>query len=251
MGVKEKYGGLNFTLRENCYEVSAGDDYDEIKIEIPPSYNGLPVKKIADCAFCANTCIKQIYFPQSIVEIGQKAFENCKSLESVYINEGLKTIGAKAFSGCTALTYATLPRGLTHIGKNAFRDCPFVENLVCADIDDNADVVFDKSEDGSFAIARMKLSRPFEIKIPPIYCNAPVNRINDEAFLGCNGLLRIYLPNCLKTIGNRAFYDCKSLETISYDGTMQEWYNINKLENWDYGTNSYTVSCIDGKIIKY
>lgn len=50
--------------------------------------------------------------------------------------------------------------------------------------------------------------------------------IGDSAFERCNNLASIYIPRSVTSIDDDAFYDCKGLETVYYEGTKEEWENI-------------------------
>ena len=84
---------------------------DSAKFEIPSTYKGLPVTRIAGDAFSDRTDITgTLVLPQSLIEI-----------EGGYYFNG-KTHGA--FSGCTGLTGALIiPDSVTSIGSAAFRSC--------------------------------------------------------------------------------------------------------------------------------
>jgi hypothetical protein len=49
-------------------------------------------------------------------------------------------------------------------------------------------------------------------------------------------------------IGYRAFEKCKSLNTIQYEGTMQQWKDIYKQGGWRKGLPAKVVHCTDGEI---
>ena len=66
---------------------------------------------------CKNTII-----PNTVVEIGYRAFYGCTGLTSITIPSSVTTIGSKAFCGCTGLTSITIPSGVTEIGGSAFAD---------------------------------------------------------------------------------------------------------------------------------
>lgn len=115
-------------------------------VEIPETFNGLPVTAIGTDAFRDCTEITSVVVPDSVVSIGGSAFRNCtkltdiglsdnitsipgamcfgcKNLESVVIPEGVVSIGGFAFSGCTALKEAVVPQSAVNIGGNTFTDC--------------------------------------------------------------------------------------------------------------------------------
>lgn len=67
-----------------------------------------------------------------------------------------------------------------------------------------------------------------------------------------NRLTSLTIPDSVTFIGE-AFNYCKSLTTFNYEGTVEEWNNIVKDEEWDRYSNwgkylKYTVYCTDGKI---
>ena len=60
----------------------------------------------------------------------------------------------------------------------------------------------------------------------------------------------VVLYNSASKIGQNAFEGCTALKTIIYYGTVFEWDAIDKGEDWDKNTNSYTIYCTDGEIAK-
>ena len=73
-------------------KASSGDYYtladigtlrDVSNIEIPESYNSLPVKKIAKNAFAYLDGIESVTIPESVIDIGATAFRACKSLKRI------------------------------------------------------------------------------------------------------------------------------------------------------------------------
>ena len=62
--------------------------------------------------------------------------------------------------------------------------------------------------------------------------NGPsLKRIGLSAFLGCESLKKIKLPNTLKEIDEWAFCLISDL-VIEFDGTLEEWNNIKKCGDW-------------------
>lgn len=74
--------------------------------------------------------------------------------------------------------------------------------------------------------------------------------IEDYTFYCDTSLNIINLPHSIKSIGKLAFYGCKYLSRIVYDGTMAEWNAITKGELWNGSTNDFVVQCLDGDIAK-
>ena len=57
------------------------------------------------------------------MEIGERTFKGCTSLESIVIPKGVTMIGSCAFDGCTSLTTVTLPAGVKKIEYDVFYEC--------------------------------------------------------------------------------------------------------------------------------
>ena len=54
-------------------------------------------------AFYGNKCIKELYLPDSAVEIGFKSLEHCNSLEVLSFSGNMKLFGCNAINQCTSL----------------------------------------------------------------------------------------------------------------------------------------------------
>lgn len=73
-------------------------------------------------------------------------------------------------------------------------------------------------------------------------------RLNKGAFLGCSNLKNLTIPNMVTSIGESAFAWCDRLESITFDGTMEQWKSIGKGADWLYRTRVTTVKCVDGTV---
>ncbi len=99
------------------------------RIILPDSLEEIGDKAFADCQY-----LSDINLPANLKRIGNRAFSRCESLESVVIPDSVTSIGDGAFYNCKKLTSVVIPDSVTIIGKNAFGGC---ENLKSVSLPDN------------------------------------------------------------------------------------------------------------------
>ena len=92
-------------------------------VEIPEGVVG-----IAGEAF-AKTRIEKIRLPESVTEIGVRAFWKCFDLVEAVLNEGLASIGHCAFMSCRNLTSITIPESVSVLGEGVFSDCEALREI--------------------------------------------------------------------------------------------------------------------------
>lgn len=191
-------------------------------------------KKIPDNLFLDCTSIIDVQIPETVTEIGQKAFKDASSVENVTfaVNtetgkvKGVEKIGISAFDGCSSLQELVLPETVTEVLQGAFAN---EGALVKADMSRAASLKkWDKeSFKGDTALA--------EVVLPTA---GGITAIPDGAFAGCtsltgenlkipknivtitanafkeSGLKKLYIPNQVTMIGASAFEACKNLEDV-------------------------------------
>ena len=69
--------------------------------------------------------------PDSVTTIGNKAFNECRSLTSVTIPDSVTTIRYYAFRACASLTSVTIPDSVTTIESDAFCYCRNLTSVYC------------------------------------------------------------------------------------------------------------------------
>ena len=139
--------------------------------------------------------------------ICDNAFSLCTSLKTLNLPAGLKSIGNSAFSYCKSLGTMNLPDGLTSIGANPFRGC---DELKLSNHSSHFKIQNNLllSSDGSLLISYM--GKGSSVTIPDC-----VRSIGNSAFSECNSLETLNLPDGVKSIGDYAFYKCKSLAALT------------------------------------
>lgn len=228
-------------------------------------------KKIPDNLFLGCTSIIDVQIPETVTEIGQKAFKDASSVENVTfaVNtetgkvKGVEKIGISAFDGCSSLQELVLPETVTEVLQGAFAN---EGALVKADMSRTASLKkWDKeSFKGDTALA--------EVILPTA---GGITAIPDGAFAGCttltgenlkipknivtitanafkeSGLKKLYIPNQVTTIGAGAFEACKNLEDVHISNNISiisqsTFKNCEKLEKIEIpvkvekiGTNAF------------
>lgn len=174
------------------------------------------VKEIGERAFNGCTNLTEITIPNGITVIPDETFNACTILAKITLPEGLTDIGKGAFSGCKALKSITLPESLKNIGKSAFSGCSSLKEIVLPD--------------GVTSIGSFSGCTALESIVIP----EGVTEIDEYAFYKCESLKSITIPASVKKIGNHAFEYCNTF-TVIYKGTEEQWSNVS------YGTDNYPL----------
>ncbi len=228
-------------------------------------------KKIPDNLFLGCTSIIDVQIPETVTEIGQKAFKDASSVENVTfaVNtetgkvKGVEKIGISAFDGCNSLQELVLPETVTEVLQGAFAN---EGALVKADMSRAASLKKWEKESfkGDTALA--------EVVLPTA---SGITAIPNGAFAGCtsltgenlkipknivtitanafkeSGLKKLYIPNQVTTIGTSAFEACKNLEDVHISNNISiisqsTFKNCEKLEKIEIpvkvakiGTNAF------------
>ena len=126
--------------------------------------------------------------PNSVISIGNYAFNNCSSLASITIPNSVTSIDVGAFEKCSSLTSITIPESIISIGGYAFEGCSSLTSIT----------------------------------IPN-----SVTSIDVGAFEKCSSLTSITIPESIISIGEYAFEGCSSLTNVYYGGNKRQFYEIN------------------------
>jgi len=170
--------------------------------KIPDTVTSIENSAFSDCE------INQVVIPDSVTKIGNSAFSD-SSISQIIIPDSVTVIGSLTFSGSN-INQIIIPNSVTAIGSRAFSYCKNLSNVTISDY-------ITSIPNGLFS-GCTKL-RTF--KIPD-----SVHNIYMNAFTNCSSLKEIYLPESITDI-DAAFNGCKSLETVYYAGTEEDWNKIN------------------------
>ena len=160
---------------ENCYFTSdnfvnnSKCQYKRGETIVDTDTDGFCIKDNVLVKMRSNYANGEVSIPNGVIKIGDRAFEECKSLVNVTIPDSVTNIGQSAFVSCYGLTSVTIPNSVTRIAEQTFYHCTNLTNIIIPD---------------------------------------SVISIAESAFQYCTSLANITIPNTVKSIGNDAFYSC-------------------------------------------
>ena len=163
---------------------------------------GRNLRTIGEFAFLESRYTGSLTIPDSVVEIGERAFYQCENLNgTLTLGRSLRTIGKEAFYWCAFTGSLTIPEGVAEIADGAFsslhqfnRDGMFNGTLTLPST---------LKTIGAEAFAYTDFSG--ELLIPD-----GVTGIGANAFAKCDGFGgTLSLPDSVKTVGESAFYQCE------------------------------------------
>ena len=133
--------------------------------------------------FPPGSALTEYSIPDSVTEIGSRAFYYCRKLEKVSVPDSVTAMDFAAFSGCLHLKEARIPPGVTYFGWAVFNSCNELQ----------------------------------QITIPEHFTEIP-----GQAFAGCHALTSVNIPKSVTKIGENAFYNCYALQAIDlHDGITE------------------------------
>lgn len=166
------------------------------------------------------TEIKSVVIPDSVIEIGERAFYTCLQLEEVTMGNGVKKIGQEAFAGCFKMKTIHLSDSLQEIGLRAFNFCESLEALELPSSLRNIEM-----EDFGNCISLKSLNIPDGVQaIPP------------GTFDRCSSMEELYIPSSVTKIGagsklmpqyvgeRTGLEDCDNLTIYGAAGSAAEKY---------------------------
>ena len=253
---KTTIGGIQYRLTSDVEPYTAEVFFlkeasvTEIAIPETIAVDGITytVTSIGEYAFSECSSLTSIVIPNGVTSIGERTFEGCSGLRFVTIGNGVKSIGNSAFSECTALASVTIPESVTSIGERAFEGCSSLTSVTipnsvksigdrvfynCSSLtsinvkSNNPNyssidgVLFDKNQT---ALVLYPIGKQGAYTIPN-----SVKSIGDDAFYGCRSLTSVTIPNGVTSIGSSAFYYCFSLTSVTIPN------GVTSIGDWAFG----------------
>ena len=239
----------------NLYSMFMGSDSIN-SFTFGPNVEAIPY------ALCAGLAgISEITIPESVKSIGDGAFYECTGLTSLTIPASVTTIGEYAFGGCSSLDSLRILNGSANVGANSIYDCrnlQYIEVPACTFNTYNytpsstklKKVVVNGGALSQTGFAQLQLSANTITSIDLSKTN--IYSFREEQFSVYRKLTELRLPESLYVIDyaiaadayylkeitipanvsrieDRAFDNCRSLETITFAGTA-----LTRIGNWAF-----------------
>ncbi len=179
------------------------DNWDNMDIVIPATYQGKPVTALSTGAF-RDTGIKSITLPDSITKISSTAFEDCTNLKTFNFTNSITEIGNCAFEGA-GLESVNLPASVTTIGYQAFEEN---ENLKTVTVNGNA-VIDNMAFKDCPALTTVE------------FLGEESLTLSSSMFSNCTALKSVTINAANATLDERTFMDCKP---TTYAATLETIY---------------------------
>lgn len=180
------------------------------------------IKYLAD-AVLSGTGIKTLDIPSSVNYIGESAFSNCKSLQLIKLPERLTLLNYNLFNGCEQLSDIQIPSNVTTIKNNAFNNCKALKTItlpasLCTF--ENTSWSGNSIFSGCSALKSILVeagNKYFESDGTALY-----NKAKDTLICFPAGVTGVVVPQSVKTIGEKAFCGCDSLQNIMFEDGVSD-----------------------------
>ncbi len=224
-------------------EIAVSDDNSEICVIDSVIYSKDMTRLIKYPDFKTD---ESFTIPDTVYEIDEKAFENCKNLISVTVPDSVYYIGNSAFSNCENITDLNLPEGVQYIGAGAFVNCDGLDKTF--DIPDSVTSIGENAFGGSSASVTKYMGAEEsqnEIKMvddwivsggdfhPELMLTGNIRGIADGAFRD-KTYTSVIMPDSVEYIGKYAFEGCTYIENL----TMSE--RLISIDDYAF-TNCYSL----------
>ncbi len=208
-------GYATFACEVCCYDTEVlmlsvyGDhDYKNgqcVVCEMPqPGSQGLEYRlinngteyEVASIGDCTDTdiIIPSTYNNKPVTSIGEWAFDSCSSLTSVTLSFGITSIGDYAFWGCELLAKIDMSESVSFIGDLPFSGCKIKEARIPTSI----------------------IPHVISNSLEKVVINGG-EAIESYAFWTCGSLKNIVISSSVTSIGESAFRNCYSLESVTFE----------------------------------
>ena len=149
-----------------------------------------------------------LVIPDEITTVVDSSYYNCTKLTSAYVPDSVTVVGHDAFKQCSSLKSVRLPESLDSLGSGVFR----MSAITSLDIPNGVPTIL--TELASY--------------------NSELKSVN--------------IPVSVTRIIRFAFVNCTGLDTVTYEGTVEQWGQIMRGSGWIGNVSTTEVICIDGRV---
>lgn len=181
-------------------------------ITIPNSVTQIDNSAFADC-----TSLTNVTLPDGLISLGEYVFSGCTKLSDINIPGKITAINGGTFDGCVSLRSVVIPDNILSIGGCAFRGCSHLTTTIPESVTSIGDDAFSNNTDLSITLSGNLLENTFfsDCENLKVTVSDGSTFIKEDALISCTGLVEIYIPNSVSSIGARAFYNCTNLRSIT------------------------------------
>ena len=195
------YQGLKCMAEDGEVMITGYTDDLPAVLEIPAEIDGMPVTGFAQFALAQCGKLKEVTLPDTITSTGMQTFWGDKNLEKVTLPSTLKVLAEASFAQCTALKSVTIPEGCETIGNLVFAGCTSLSEVSIPEsvvsfnepaFTDTPWLAAKQAEKPLVAVNGILIDATAasgEVTVPD-----GVKVINSYAFMGCNKITKITLP---------------------------------------------------------
>ena len=238
--------------------------YNLTNIDLPENLTTIDTYAFYECSRLGNVVI-----PASVTWMGEYAFSGCSSITEFTVPKNVTMIKYGTFYSCTSLAKVIISSAVTSIGDRVFYNCPALTKVICLattppyfvngafttehysnvqvmvpkgslsayqsdyhwkSFTNISEMGYDFEKDGIFynylssnTVEVTYMTTDYNsysgvVNIPETVTyngvTYTVTQIGNKAFYNCKSLTSVTMPNTIQIIGSYAFYHCDELTTV-------------------------------------
>lgn len=150
--------------------------------------------------------LKEVSLPEGVRVLKEDLFRDCGALETLVIPSTVERVEQEVFEGCDSLKRIYLGEGMTHLPKNLLASCDALEELV---LPSTMLTVTYRNAQGEL---RSGLSEAPSLK--SVWFGENMTSLPERSCSFCSKLEMVVLPSTLQSIGVGAFLHCEKLHFV-------------------------------------
>lgn len=223
----KKIGAGAFAYCESITNLTLPDTITEIQSTYKYYYERDRIEDRIEGAFRGCKNLISINIPNRITNISSDSFRECSSLKSIKIPDGVNKIGSSAFQGCSSLESVIMPSEVDTLGGAMFAYCTSLREIRMPDVVRNIQLgTTDEKQQADWLLYTgffMGCENLVNVTLP-----ASINSdggVQMNMFRNCKKLSSVDIPdgNNYYYIGEGAFIGCNSLKSIVIPNSVRSF----------------------------